>query len=90
MSVISIFNLFFRMEGTSMHAIQDRRHRNFGRRGGAAVGDRGVSDARPVVREIGRVEEAPAPKRLAKEKDVLLVFGPMAHRLVLRALVHER
>jgi hypothetical protein len=38
---------------------------------------------RPVVREIGRVEEAPARAgELAKETEVLFVFGPVAHRLV--------
>ena len=38
---------------------------------------------RPVVREIGRVEEAPAhAEALAKETEVLFVFGPVAHRLV--------
>jgi len=38
---------------------------------------------RPVVREIGKVEEAPAhAEALAKETEVLFVFGPVAHRLV--------
>jgi hypothetical protein len=38
---------------------------------------------RPVVREIGRAEEAPAhAAELAKEAEVLFVFGPVAYRLV--------
>jgi len=38
---------------------------------------------RPVVREIGRAEEAPEhADALARETEVLLVFGPAAHRLV--------
>ena len=38
---------------------------------------------RPVVREIGKVEEAPEhAEALARETEVLFVFGPVAHRLV--------
>ena len=38
---------------------------------------------RPVIREIGKADEAPAhAEALAKETEVLLLFGPVSHRLV--------